>query len=170
VAEVADAADVSRRTAYRYFPTQDQMLVEAALDGLRPIMESALEGAPPGQTDNELEARVDILARNMQRLAVEHEALLRTMVRLTLVRPGGEKGPRRGTRRLEWIEEAVRPLRSRLGRAAYTRLVHALAVCMGIEALIVLRDICGLSTSRAEETSRWLARAVLRASLSGGGK
>src|SRR5688572_2075084 len=73
VAEVADAADVSRRTAYRYFPTQDQMLVEAALDGLRPIMESALEGAPPGRTDDELEVRVDILARNMQRLAVEHE-------------------------------------------------------------------------------------------------
>ena len=32
VAEVADAASVSRRTAYRYFPTQEQMLVEAALE------------------------------------------------------------------------------------------------------------------------------------------
>ncbi|MGI8548966.1 MAG: TetR family transcriptional regulator, partial [Gemmatimonadaceae bacterium] len=31
VTEVADAAEVSRRTAYRYFPTPDQLLVEAAL-------------------------------------------------------------------------------------------------------------------------------------------
>ena len=44
VADVADAAEVSRRTAYRYFPTQEQMLVEAALEGVRGIMSQAIEG------------------------------------------------------------------------------------------------------------------------------
>src|SRR5512140_3415920 len=47
VTEVADAADVSRRTAYRYFPTQDQLLVEAALEGFRPVVTATLDGALP---------------------------------------------------------------------------------------------------------------------------
>jgi AcrR family transcriptional regulator len=165
VSNVADAADVSRRTAYRYFPTQEQLLVEAALEGLRPVMESALEGAPAGATEKDIEARVDALARNMQRLAVDHEALLRTMVRLTVSRPRGSQEPPRGGRRLEWIDEAVRPLRQQIRRTHYKRLVTALAVCLGIEALIVLRDICSLSPAQAEEVSRWMARALLKESL-----
>jgi hypothetical protein len=36
---------------------------------------------------------------------------------------------------------------------------------MGIEALIVLRDLRGLRASEAEEVSRWAAQALLRASL-----
>ena len=30
VTEVADAAEISRRTAYRYFPTQEKLLAESA--------------------------------------------------------------------------------------------------------------------------------------------
>jgi AcrR family transcriptional regulator len=161
VSEVADQADVSRRTAYRYFPTQEQLLVEAALEGLRPVMESALAGAPFG----DIEARVDALARNMQRLAVDHEALLRTMVRLTVSRPPNKHDAPRGGRRLEWIDDALQSLRPQLGRGGYARLKSAMAVCLGIEALIVLRDLCGLSAAQAEEISRWTARALLKQSL-----
>jgi AcrR family transcriptional regulator len=46
VTEVADAAEVSRRTAYRYFPTQVKLMTEASLEGLRPSMEAALDAAP----------------------------------------------------------------------------------------------------------------------------
>src|SRR4051812_50019922 len=41
--EVAEAAGVSRRTAYRYFPTQEQLLVESSLEQLRPEVEAALQ-------------------------------------------------------------------------------------------------------------------------------
>jgi hypothetical protein len=41
---------------------------------------------------------------------------------------------------VDWIELAVSPLKSRLGKAAYGRLVSALALITGIEALIVLRE------------------------------
>ena len=43
ITDVADAAQISRRTAYRYFPTQAKLLTEAVLEGLRPIMEAAVE-------------------------------------------------------------------------------------------------------------------------------
>lgn len=165
VSEVADAADVSRRTAYRYFPTQEQLLVEAALEGLRPVMESALANAPAGRTEKDLEARVDALVRNIQGLAVDHEALLRTMVRLTVSRPRTSQDPPRGGRRLEWIDEAVRPVRRQIGQAHYKRLVSALAVSLGTEALIVLQDICSLSSAQAEDVSRWMAHALVKQSL-----
>jgi AcrR family transcriptional regulator len=45
VTSVADAADVSRRTAYRYFPTQEQLLAEASLESLRPRVEAIIGAA-----------------------------------------------------------------------------------------------------------------------------
>jgi AcrR family transcriptional regulator len=85
VAEVADAADVSRRTAYRYFPTQEQMLVEAALEGVRGIMAQAIEGSDGARSDIEnVEARLDRAVKALQQSAVANEQLLRTMIRLTV--------------------------------------------------------------------------------------
>jgi AcrR family transcriptional regulator len=172
VAEVADAAAVSRRTAYRYFPTQEQMLVEAALEGVRGIMAQAIEGsdgARPGIED--VEGRLDRAVKALQRSAVDNEQLLRTMIRLTISAPravaSAETPPlrKRGYRRIEWIALALAPVKSKLGKRRYERLVSALAMCVGIEALIVLRDLRGLRESEAEEVSRWAARTLLRESL-----
>lgn len=169
VTEVADAAEVSRRTAYRYFPTQEQLLVEAALEGLRPGIVDAVEAPALAQADG-VEARLERTVLALQRGAVANEQLLRTMIRLT-VSPspatdlGGPVGRRRGYRRIEWIELALAPVRSQLGKKRFKRLVSALAVCLGIDALIVLRDLCGLSEAEAETVSLWTARALLRASL-----
>ena len=70
VTEVADAADVSRRTAYRYFPSQRKLLSDAALDGLRPIMERAIEVAAPGTGTDDAETRIDAMVKSMQQLAI----------------------------------------------------------------------------------------------------
>jgi AcrR family transcriptional regulator len=172
VAEVADAADVSRRTAYRYFPTQEQMLVEAALEGVRGIMAQAIEGSDGARSDVEnVEARLDRAVKALQQSAVANEQLLRTMIRLTVssapVADASADVPvrRRGYRRIEWIALALAPVKKKLGTRRYERLVSALAMCMGIEALIVLRDLRGLRGNDAQEVSRWAARALLRASL-----
>jgi len=161
VAEVADAAEVSRRTAYRYFPTQSKLLIEAALEGLRPTMEAAIAAGPPAPDEASLEGRVDRLVAAMQRMTAEHEHLLRSMIQLTVLEPSASGVPRRGIRRVDWIESAIRPAAYSMPRASYERLVSALAVCTGIEAMVVLRDIRGLSAARAVELSRWMGRAVL---------
>ena len=164
VAEVADAAEVSRRTAYRYFPTQVKLMTEAALEGLRPAMEGALDAVPEGTSTAAIEARVEALVTQMQRLALANESLLRTMIHETVLHAPSDSEPR-GARRVEWIEAAVEPLRTRLRPAAYTRLVSAYALCTGIEALLVLRDIRGLSAEQAVQTSQWMAQALLKQSL-----
>ena len=165
VAGVADAAEVSRRTAYRYFPTQSKLLIVAALEGLRPTMEAAIAAGPLGAAEASLEGRVDRLVAAMQRMTAEHERLLRSMIQLTVLEPPARGGPRRGIRRLDWIESAIRPAAYALPGASYEHLVSALAVCAGIEAFVVLRDIRGLSAARSAEISRWMARAVVRQAL-----
>lgn len=165
VTEVADAAEISRRTAYRYFPTQVKLMTEAALEGLRPAMEDALNAAPAGNSSQAIEARVDALVEQMQRLAIANEALLRTMIHETVLHSPTDTQPPRGTRRVEWIDAAIQPLRSRLSPASYARLTSALALTTGIEALLVLRDIRGLSATQAVQVSHWMARALLKQSL-----
>jgi AcrR family transcriptional regulator len=171
VADVADAASVSRRTAYRYFPTQEQMLVEAALEGVRGIMTKAIDGPSSARRDiADVEARLDRAVQALQHSAAENEQLLRTMIRLTISAPatpesGDRSTPRRGYRRIEWIALALAPVRKSLGKRRYERLVSAIAMCVGIEALIVLRDLRGLSKREAEDVSRWAAATLLRASL-----
>lgn len=165
VAEVADAADVSRRTAYRYFPTQEKLLVEASLERVRPAMEAAIAAAPAGLAEEDLDKRLDTLVESMQTMAVEHEHLLRTMVQLTVLEKPKPGTRPRGSRRIDWIELAVGSLKPRLDRATYSRLVTALSLIVGIEALIVMRDLRGLGTAQAIQVSQWMARAVLRETL-----
>jgi AcrR family transcriptional regulator len=168
VGAVAEAAEVSRRTVYQYFPTQEQLLTEAALEAVRGRVDHPLALAEA----DDVATRLDAVAVAAFRSSIEHEDLLRTLVRLTVEQRLAEarggvlpEAPLRGARRLDWIEAALAPVRERLDEARYERLVSALAVCIGFEALLVLRDIRGLAPAEAEAVSRWAARALLRASL-----
>lgn len=165
VEEAADAAGVSRRTAYRYFPAQGKLLTEAALEGLRGPMEAMLAAAPSGPDVQDVEYRVAALIDRMQSMAIRHERLLRTMIHQTVLERGSSGQPRRGIRRIDWIETALKPLRARVPTKAYERLVSALALCGGIEALLVLRDIRGLPESDAIAVSGWAAQALLKQTL-----
>ena len=163
VREVADTADVSRRTAYRYFPSADQLMTEALLEGMRSEVERDIDG---GSSDDGAFAGVDRLVNALHDLTVNNEHLLRKMVRFTIDRDQIEPGvPPRPSRRLEYVEQALEPLRTQFAPDEYERLVHAMAVVVGIEARIVLRDICGLDDAQILETARWAAHALLAAAL-----
>lgn len=166
VTQVADAAEVSRRTAYRYFPSADQLITEALLEGMRTEVERELAA---GASDDDVADRVDRLVDALHHLTVEKEPLLRQMIRLTVDRGPIEPGVfPRPSRRLEYVDQALTPLRTELSPAKYDRLVNAMAVVIGIEARIVLRDICGLDDHAIVETERWAAQALLTAALSEG--
>jgi hypothetical protein len=112
------------------------------------------------------EAHIDTLVKQMQRLALENETLLRTMIHETVLQPPGkEDEPQRGARRLEWIKLALKPLEGRLGSSERKRLVSAMALCTGIEALLVFRDVCGLSEAEATRVGQWMCRTLLKETL-----
>jgi AcrR family transcriptional regulator len=171
VAEVADAALVSRATAYRYFPTQEYLLFEAALESTRSDIDRELE---ENTLPEDPEARLEMLIDALQKRIIDKEPAFRTMLRLSLEQPpqeeeqnGVESTPSRlrGGGRVRWIEKALASVEGRLEVRSYKRLVAALSLCMGIEALVVLRDICALEAQEAEEVSRWAAQVLLKAAL-----
>jgi AcrR family transcriptional regulator len=168
VAEIAEAADVSRRTVYMYFPTLEQLLLDAALVSITRESVDATLDALDAEDQQDAESRVEAMTRSVQRLFVSTEHQGRTLIRLTVdgERNGGTaEQPVRGYRRVEWIERALAPVRAKLGKRRFEQLVSALSMVIGWEALIVARDVRGLSQEEAEEVSAWAARALVRAAI-----
>jgi hypothetical protein len=101
------------------------------------------------------------------RLVLELEPELRTQLRLALDPDAPDRGqlPLRRGRRITWIQEALEPLRGQLSNRELQRLVHAIGAVVGIEALVWLTDIAGLSRQQAVEIMRWSARTLLRAAV-----
>src|SRR3712207_4205427 len=64
VAEAADAAQVSRATAYRYFPSQERLLLEAALETTTPVIETLIRQTA---TAADAATRVDGVVHAIQR-------------------------------------------------------------------------------------------------------
>jgi AcrR family transcriptional regulator len=163
VNDVAAAAEVSRRTIFLYFPTFDQLLIDATVGALAAAqVDQALDAAPATAP---VPARVERLIRALQHVSPEVERLGRALIRLTVVSADSAPSPRRGYRRVEWIESALAPWRDRLTASQWRRLVSALAMVAGWEALIVQRDVCGLTPAEGEAVSLWAAQALLTAAL-----
>jgi AcrR family transcriptional regulator len=161
VEEAAEAAGVSRATAYRYFPNQRALLVATHPE----IEATALLGEDAPADPHQ---RLDRTIGELIRLTIETEPELRTMLRLSLEpRPGEELLLRQG-RAIGWIEQALAPLRGRLSRPALRRLVLAIRSACGIEALVWLTDVAGLSRQQAAELMRWSALALLSTALTEG--
>jgi len=166
VEEAADAADVSRTTAYRYFPNQRALLV-----AIFPQIEvSSLLGPNAPQDPEE---RLALAVTTLGSLLLEHELELRAQLRLSLEQDSsggvvaGAQGelPFRTGRAISWIEEALAPLRGRLPEPQLHRLVLAIRSAVGIEALVWLTDVAGSSRAEAVELMRWAAHALLRTAL-----
>jgi AcrR family transcriptional regulator len=165
VDEVARAADVSRRTVYLHFPSLEQLLIDATVGALS---DAGVDAALAQQTDSEDPAgRVEALARAMLDLAPVALPLGRQLIRLTVAasQEQGETRPRRGYRRVEWIERALEPVRGTLTDGQFERLVSALSLVIGWEAMVVLRDVRGLDAGEETTTTIWAARALVGAML-----
>jgi AcrR family transcriptional regulator len=165
VGEIADAADVSRRTVYTYFPTLEQLLLDATLGLLsQAAVDDAIDAADAG--DDPVE-RVAAMVRAFSSMSAETLPMGRVLIRLTVDAPGSDDPARpvRGYRRIGWIERALAPLRDRLATDAFERLVSALAMVVGWEALIVLQDLRGLDAEQELEVTLWTARSLIAAAL-----
>jgi AcrR family transcriptional regulator len=169
VAQAAELAEVSRTTAYRYFPTQEALLVEVAVNtGVGEIEELA---ARPLDDDETPEDRVVSVLEMLNRTMLDDETANRTALRLYLdmsldASTSGDEPPvvREG-RRTRWITRSLTALDDELSPAELRRLTSALSMVCGIEAVVVLRDVCRLGRTEALEVTDWAARALLRAAL-----
>jgi AcrR family transcriptional regulator len=159
VEQAADAADVARATAYRYFPNQRALLVAVYPELAEP---SLLD--EPGLADP-LD-RLDAVAASMTRQIVEHEPELRAMLQLSLADPASRGDlPLRKGRRITWVADALAPLRGRMPEGELDMLVKSIAAGLGIEVLVWYTDVAGLTRAQAAKLMRRSARALLQAAI-----
>ena len=160
VDEAATKASVSRTTAYRYFPNQRTLLVAA-----HPEIDT--RSLLPAVAPTDVAGRLDAVIKSFLHLIVDTESQQRTMLRLSLDPDPSHRGdlPLRKGRAIGWIGEALAPLRGQLTERDLRRLILAIRSAAGIEPLVWLTDIAGLSRSEAVQLMRWSASALLRSAL-----
>lgn len=159
VEDAAAASSISRTTAYRYFKNQAELLAAAH-------PEVAKRSLLPPDAPWSPEERLDVVVRELTQIVLDTEQQQRTMLRLSL-EPSAtrEQLHLRQGRAIGWIEEALAPLRGELPKPELRRLVLAIRTTVGIEALVWLTDVAGLTREEATKTMRWSAAALLRAAV-----
>lgn len=168
VPEAAAAAKVSRATAYRYFPTQETLLIEAAAIG--PV--DAIETLLAEQTGDDARGRFLALQSALNALMLREEGAMRMALRAYLdawfdhVGKGTRAPDVREGRRKRWIAKTLTPALEAMPGEKARRLQAGLALTMGIEPLVVMKDVCRFSNDEAQDMLRWVAETLLDAALS----
>jgi AcrR family transcriptional regulator len=165
IAQVADAANISHATAYRYFPNTQSLWTDVAIR--RTPVEYITAELPDDVTD-----RVEIVVRRIAHMQFSDEALwresLRAMQDRWLAQQGldvSERVPVRGNNRLESLTIALEPLRETINAATLERLTQSLMFMCGVEALVVARDALDLDEEAATDVMCWSARSLIRTAI-----
>ena len=160
VEQAAERAAISRTTAYRYFANQRALLIAS-----HPELDARSLLDWDGLSDPV--ARLDLFSERFGRHLIEREPELRATLRLSLQTPAPEQDalPLRQGRAIVWIDDALAPLHQRMPKADLRLLVLAIRATLGIESLVWLTDIAGLSREQAVDLMRSSARTLVRAAL-----
>jgi len=168
IADAAEVAQVSVATAYRYFSHPQDLLRETQSTALGFEAVAELPGDPAG--------RVDALVSRVADLQLGDEAVWRAVLRSSLERwtpaaattdaeGADDATPIRNRFRLDLTRTALEPLAGTLPADLHRRLLMALTLVYGAEALITTRDVCELDPVEAKDVMRWAAGALLEAAL-----
>ena len=161
---VAAEAEVSRATAYRYFPRIGALLSALPLVHLVGDDEVILGDAP---RDDAAECAVRV-QRYFYDFAVNEERAFRrflmAVLEETLLEEAGEDfEPLRGAYRLRALDAALASLEGKIAQETMAHLRGALVALSGIESLMVVKDVCGLDVDSGRESLEWAARALIDA-------
>lgn len=164
VAEVAVRSNVSRATAYRYFPSRSALVTAVIDTSLGPVRSFKSDSG-------DSRTRIHELFQSTFPRFKEFEPQLRAAAQLTLEQWALERAglleeePYRRGHRVRILEHALLPLAPKLPPKVRDRLHRALSVVYGIEPYIVLKDIWGLPDREVERIAIWMADALIDAAL-----
>ena len=163
IEEIAAEALVSRATAYRYFPSADDLLLEAALDVAVPAAEDLFRGQATTDPSTRVE-RVDSVLHDM---ILANEPAIRMMLVQSLQRANAGAGSGefsgRQNRRTPLIEAALAPARHQFRPGTLETLVRALALVIGTEGVVACKDVLQLDDAESRKVKRWAIRALIDA-------
>jgi AcrR family transcriptional regulator len=172
IAQAAEQARVSRATAYRYFPTQEALMVEVTGVTPRVVEVEKLLGS---LSTEDVERRLLLLLDTFGQIVLAEEAEFRTALLVYLDtwlrshRNGGNNNAPavREGRRMRWLDKVLEPLDD-LPEEQKRRLRAALTLTMGMDSIVIMKDVCRLEDHEALAVLRWVATVLVRAGLEEG--
>jgi AcrR family transcriptional regulator len=156
-----------RATAYRYFPTKEALLVE--LSDMVPDA-AHVDALLANPASDDIEERLLLLIDTFDGIVLAEEEHYRTFTRVAMDtwlrshRNGDDAPVVREGRRMRWLETVLAPL-DELPPERKRLLQAALALTLGAEAIITMKDVCRLDNDETLAVLRWAATALLRAGL-----
>ena len=156
--DIAKRSGISRATIYRYFSNVDILAAEAGLDVNTKKSETICKNLK-GKT---LEDKIVEIQDYYNTLALDHEKLFRKYISAVL--DSSTPTPKRGARRKKTLQLV-------LESTNYTPkekedLSNLLTILMGIEPLIVTKDVCGLNNSESTKLLKWGLELLLKGFIS----
>ncbi|QNJ98126.1 TetR/AcrR family transcriptional regulator [Constantimarinum furrinae] len=145
--DIAKEAGISRATVYRYFSNIDILGAEAGLD----ISTKDPQDIYEDLKGKEFEQKVLGIQQYYNKLAVDHEKLFRKY--LSTVLNSNTSIPKRGARRKKTLKLVLDD--SNFSSDEKQKLANLLTIFMGIEPLIVTKDVCGLTNNESVELMEW---------------
>ncbi|WP_422350770.1 TetR/AcrR family transcriptional regulator [Flagellimonas sp.] len=156
---VAQKSGVSRATIYRYYSNVEILTTEASLDINTLNSEAILEN----YQDKSLEEKVLGIQDYFNRLSLDNEPLFRRYLSAVVI-PATPKSVR-GARRIKALNLALE--KENLPSQEKKDLAKLLTLFMGIEPLIVTKDVAGLSNNESQRMLKWGMQLILKGYLSG---
>lgn len=167
VSELALEAGVSRATAYRYFPTQSDLITATVNESLGPI----LTWRPQSEKTEE---RIDELLTFAFPRMFEHEGALRAALQASLQQwAQGRSAPQevkskqfeRGNRK-DILAMVTTPMKSEYPQEIVDKVIKAFSVVYGSEIFLVLKDIWKMDNQQVIELAQWMAKAIMNQAIS----
>jgi AcrR family transcriptional regulator len=159
VPEVAERAGVGRATAYRYFPTQEALLLETTFLGDQETLRALPELA---STIDDPAERVAEAVKTGALWTLEREARLRMILRASL---DPARASIRPARRRKYIRELLGSVRDELPKQTYDQLAGSLTLLFGIDPIVSLLDNGDVKRDAIPDVLARTAEQLVRAAL-----
>ena len=152
--EVAEKAGVSRATIYRYYSNIDILSAEAGIDintkNPKTIYEN-LQGL-------EMKDKLMGVQEYYNNLALDNENAFRNY--LSIVLTSDSQHDKRGARRTKTLKMVLDE--ANLTKKETEDLQNLFTVLMGIEPIIVTKDVCGLNNEQSKKLLKWGMELLLK--------
>ncbi|MDU8886816.1 TetR/AcrR family transcriptional regulator [Yeosuana sp. MJ-SS3] len=152
--DVAKKSGISRATIYRYYSKIEILANEAGLDINTKSPENIIENLK----EKNIEEIILGIQNYFNTLAIDHESAFRKYLSTVLASNSSEI--KRGARRKKTLQLAFENIS--INKREREKLVNLLTILMGIEPLIVTKDVSGLTNNQSMEIMNWGVQLILK--------
>ncbi len=153
---VAKEAKISRATAYRYYSNVESLSTELILHLNLPKTEHMLAKVKKMETPKALLQIQDTFLD----FILQNETAARKFLGAVL----SSSDPKlvRGKNRLTALQGYFKSKKTKLSEDELEKIIHISVLLMGIESVLVSKDVCGFNNKKTKETLQWGLEMMLK--------